>query len=92
MKKYVKENKGGCPGYEIVTIDGNKAIIENLFLDTKAVWKQWESNILNVFGYKNVKDYVKRLKDMGFVELENYKDDLVWLNPNTGKAFKQYQF
>ena len=92
MKKYVKENKGGCPGYEIVTIDGNKAIIENLFLDTKAVWKQWESNILNVFGYKNVKDYVKRLKDMGFVELENYKDDLVWLNPNTGKEFKQYQF
>ena len=92
MKKYVKENKGGCPGYEIVTIDGNKAIIENLFLDTKAVWKQWESNILNVFGYKNVKDYIKRLKDMGFAELENYKDDLVWLNPNTGKELKQYQF
>ena len=54
--------------------------------------KQWESDILNVFGYKNVKDYVKRLKDMGFVELENYKDDLVWLNPNTDKEFKQYQF
>ena len=92
MKKYVKENKGGCPGYEIVTIDEEKAIIENLFLDTKAVWKQWESDILKAFGYKNVKDYIKRLKDMGFKELESYKDNLIWLNPNTGKELKQYQF
>ena len=71
MKKYVKENKGGCPGYEIVTIDGNKAIIENLFLDTTN-----ENIKKNSESLQEYEDNLKQLNDT----IDSVQSDLKALN------------
>jgi hypothetical protein len=92
MKKYIKEYKSGCPRYEVITIDNNIMTQEFLFIDTKAVWKTWTDNIINDLHWKEVKDHIKWIKELGYKELKNYRDNLTWINTNTNKSFKQYEF
>jgi hypothetical protein len=92
MKKYYKEYKSGCPRFEIVTIEDNTMTSENLFIDNKAVWKTWKADILEEFKWETVKDYMSWLIELGYKELKEYKDNLIWINPNTDKSFKQYEF
>lgn len=92
MQKYIKQYESGCPRYEVITIDNDIMTQEFLFTDTKAVWKTWTENIINDFKWKEVKDYIKWIKELGYKELVTYKDNLNWINPNTNKSFKQYEF
>lgn len=92
MKKYIKKYQSGCPRYEVVTIEDNTMIHENLFIDNKAVWKTWKADIIQEFKWKTVKDYINWLKELGYKELKEFKDNLIWINPNTNKTFKQYEF
>ncbi|MDV3429139.1 MAG: hypothetical protein LIR50_19275 [Bacillota bacterium] len=92
MIKFVKEYKSGCSRFEITTIEGTKAVHEFLFNDNKAVWKTYEANIVKDYKWSNSESYIKHLKNLGFKELKEYTDNLIWVNPNTGKEFKQYEF
>ncbi len=90
--KYIKQYKDGCARYEIITVEGEVKTQEFLFTNTKAVWKTWTDNIITGLKWKDTKDYIKWIKELGYKELKDYKDNSTWINPNTGKGFKQYQF
>ncbi|MBN1076003.1 hypothetical protein DVV91_16910 [Clostridium botulinum] len=92
MIKFYKEYNSGCARIEVITINETNARIENLFTDNKAVWKTWEADIIKDFKHKDVKDYIKWIKQLGFKVLKEYKDNLTWVNPYTNKNFKQYEF
>jgi hypothetical protein len=91
MIKLVKYETG-WKGYEVVTIEDTTATHEYLFTDNKAVWKMWTDDIIHDYKWKDTKSYIKRLKALGFKELAKYKDDLKWINFNTGRLHKQYEF
>jgi hypothetical protein len=92
MKKFVKEYKSGCPRFEVTTIEGSKATHEYLFPDKKAVWKEFGSDIIKDYKWSDVKEYIKWLKKLGFMELKAYKDNLTWEITATGQILKRYEF
>lgn len=92
MSKYIKEYKSGCQHFEIVTVENEITLHEYLFTDNKAVWKTWKADIIKEYKWKTVKEYIHHLKELGFKELKEYKDNLIWINPNTNQSLKQYEF
>lgn len=92
MRKFVKEYTGIAGRYEMITIDGDIATIESLHITVKAVYETKLRNIINDFGWKDLKDYIQWIKQLEFKELKEYRDDLNWINPHNNESLKQYQF
>jgi len=92
MIKFYKQYESEASRIEVITIDDDTMIQENLFTDNKAVWKTYSKNIINDLKWKQVKDYIHWIKELGYKELKEYSDNLIWFNPNTKKDYKQYKF
>lgn len=54
---------------QLITIEGNKAIIKHLIGST--IWKTNTRDIINDFGHKDVKSYIKHLKKFGYKEIKD---------------------
>lgn len=92
MRKFIKEYTGIAGRYEMITIDGDIAIIESLHTTVKAVYKTKVRSIIKDFGYQDPKDYIQWIKQLEFEELKEYKDNLKWINPRNNESLKQYEF